>query len=295
LRVERGAGAEDCPDAEQLGARVAALLKGQPTPSAGAYRVQFARSDNERRATLSVLGGAGQAERSRVLHARGPSCEALAQATAVTLALLFDEEAHASPPAQELTAPAPIAAPHAEPAPTTPSALTLALGGGALLGVTRTAAPLLLAEIGYEGARFRIDLGALGVPVQRLGFSPGSLREWLAAGSVRACYLPYRVGFLSLGACLGAYVGVLDVRARGYTRNERRQELWASLPVELFFGYMRGPLGFQIAAAALVPLHRPDFSIDGLGSAYASWPVSAALTVRVLAAWQNPFGSTQKK
>jgi hypothetical protein len=281
--VERALGSEDCPDTAQLEARVAALRTGQAAPEGGQYRVRFSRDPGAetRSATLS-MSRAGT-ERVRVLAARGPSCEALAQATAVTLALLRDEDAE--PPAAAIATPAPAA-----PAPRAPvdqeRALTLALGAGALLGVTRAAAPLLLAEIGYAGARFRVDLGALGVPVQRLDFPPGSLREWLAAGSVRACYLPYRQGALSLGTCAGAYLGVIDVRARGYTQNKQKKELWAVLPLELFFGYVRGPIGFQLAAQAQIPLHRPDFSIDGLGTAYQSWPLSAALLFRVLGGWE---------
>jgi hypothetical protein len=305
LSVIREPGAEDCPDARALEALVVALRKGQTLPANAAYRVQFASAGEQRSATVSGSradphaatrdANPAQAERVRVLKARGSSCEALAQATAVTLALLLDEQAE---PAPEPARDEPRVA-QREPSPSSQAkadgVLSLSLGGGGLLGVTRALAPLWLAELGFSRARFRVDLGALGVPVQRLSFAPGSLREWLVAGSLRGCYLPYSAPPFSIGTCAGAFVGAIDVRTRGYTRNARRRELWAALPIELFFAFERGPFALQLAAQALIPLRRPDFSIDGLGTAYASWPVSVALVVRVLGLWHGAFGPQQKK
>jgi hypothetical protein len=304
LTVTREPGAEECPDADALEAQVVTLRNGQRLALDAAYHVHFAGTAEQRRATLSSASPA-QAERVRVLDARGPSCRGLAQATALTLALLLDEQAQlAAEPARKKpplrrSEPEPGRELQRDPAgarePALPErALSLTLGGGVLLGVTRTLAPLWLAEVGFSQRRFRVDLGALGVPVQRLDFAPGSLREWLVAGSLRGCYLPYRAPRLSIGTCTGAFLGLIDVRTRGYTRNARRKEMWAAIPIELFFGYQRGPFALQVAAQALIPLRRPDFSIDGLGTAYASWPVAASLALRVLGLWHGAFRPAQK-
>lgn len=294
VRVERDSGAASCPDSEQLGARLARLRPSQPPESATRYSVHFTSQGAELTASIAVQGETGADPRVRVLNARGPSCEVLAQAASVALALMLDADTQAPAPEKAETPvvqrvpEAPVVVTRAEPV----MRATLTAGGGALLGVTQPIIPVFLGEVGLEQHRYRADIGALGAPVQRFGFGPGSLREWLLAGSLRGCVLPYRGAAFSIGSCVGAYVGVLDVRARGYTRNAQRKQLWAALPIELFVAYTRLPLALELSAAALIPLRRPDFSLDGLGPAYESWPVALGLFLRLSG---GVAGTTKKK
>lgn len=57
------------------------------------------------------------------------------------------------------------------------------------------------------------------------------------------------------------------------------------MPLELSLASLAGPLGFDVGAAALVPLRRNDFSVDGVGVAYRSLPVGALVSLRGVGVW----------
>lgn len=60
---------------------------------------------------------------------------------------------------------------------------------------------------------------------------------------------------------------------------------WLAVPLELSLASLAGPLGFDVGAAALVPLRRNDFSVDGVGVAYRSLPVGALVSLRGVGVW----------
>ncbi|WP_437999184.1 hypothetical protein WMF26_03825 [Sorangium sp. So ce185] len=324
LSVTRGAGAESCPDAPRLIARVE-QLRGRPeTGASGAYAVSFTRGDDGFRA--SIRSGSG----ARELRDRGGSCAALEQATAVTLALLLDSDAREPPlrepdadaggepgapaPAPALQARAPATAPGA-PAPSQASAaalparpeppgagggarereapspegdatrLTLAAGAAGLFGVVRPFAPALSAEVGIGGARWRATMGALWLVPQTLRHGPGELRETLLGGVARACFAAAGSAALRFDVCSGVHAGRLQAAASGYTRNDVAAKAWLAVPLELSLSRLSGPLGFDVGAAALLPLRRNDFSVDGVGVAYSSPPVGALVSLRGVGVW----------
>ncbi|WP_437653992.1 hypothetical protein [Sorangium sp. So ce1182] len=313
LSVTRGDGAEGCPDAARLIERVE-QLRGRPeTGASGAYHVGFTRGADGFRASIRSGGGA------RVLRDRGPSCAALEQATAVTLVLLLDSDARASSPpepdagardeparapgAPALSPGAPAEVPPAPPGPTgggggaqedegaAPSPergatrLTLAAGAAGLFGVVRPFAPALSAELGVGGARFRATLGALWLVPQTLEHGPGELREALLGGAVRTCFAAAGSEALRFEVCSGLHAGRLKVVASGYTRNDVAETAWLAVPLEVSLASLAGPLGFDVGAAALVPLRRNDFSVDGVGVAYRSPPVGALVSLRCIGVW----------
>ena len=117
LQVERAPGAETCPDAVSLSQRIAAI-RGRPlTFSRLSYEVYFTRTGETFSATI-VSGLSGESR--RVLEGRG-TCAALAQATAVTLALLFDSDAESA--AKPEVEPAPALAPEPESSHVLPATL----------------------------------------------------------------------------------------------------------------------------------------------------------------------------
>ncbi|WP_437571371.1 hypothetical protein [Sorangium sp. So ce542] len=337
LSVTRGAGAEGCPDAARLIARVE-QLRGRPeTGASGAYAVSFIRGDDGFRA--SIRSGSG----ARELRDRGGSCAALEQATAVTLALLLDSDAREPPsrepaadgggepasgapapvpgasataagapapapgapvPASSAPAPSPAASavtPPARPEPTpadggergveatsperSATRLTLAAGATGLFGVVRPFAPALSAEVGIGGARWRATMGALWLVPQTLRHGPGELRETLLGGAARACFAAAGSEALRFDVCSGIHAGRLQVAARGYTRNDVAEKAWLAVPLELSLSRLSGPLGFDVGAAALLPLRRNDFSVDGVGVAYSSPPVGALVSLRGVGVW----------
>src|SRR5450432_2493224 len=93
LNVERGPGAEECPDAPTLIARIAAIRGRAGAPGSASYDVGFSHTAD----TFTAVIRGGDGESQRVLEGRGLTCAALAQATAVTLALLFDSEVDHTP------------------------------------------------------------------------------------------------------------------------------------------------------------------------------------------------------
>jgi len=89
LVVERGAGAEQCPDADGLSARVEQIRGHAEHELANRYRVLFTRRDD---VFTAVISTGPNGVNVRVLENSGPNCSALGNATAVTLALLFDSD-----------------------------------------------------------------------------------------------------------------------------------------------------------------------------------------------------------
>jgi hypothetical protein len=315
LSVTRGAGAEICPDAARLIERVE-QLRGRPeTGASSSYLVDFTRDTDGFRA--SIRSGSG----ARELRDRSRSCAGLEQATAVTLALLLDSDGQASspqepgveardapprdapPPAPPAPAPSPSASaerpPVARPAPAGAGGgereastsgrgatrLTLAAGAAGLFGVVRPFAPALSADLGIGGARFRAAIGALWLVPQTLELGPGELRETMLGGAVRACFAAAGVRGLRFDVCSGVHAGRLKVAASGFTRNDAVEKTWLAVPIELSLASLAGPLGFEVGAAALVPLRRNDFSVDGVGVAYRSPPVGALVSLRGVGSW----------
>lgn len=295
LRVERDAHSENCPDAERLADQVRTLHRAEPQAM---YVVRFARDESGPRAQLFA---AETPSSVRTLTGHGAGCEGLGQAVAVALALLLDaspmpadEPAASKPPAAQK--PESTASEYAERGHRPERRLRGALnvGAGLLFRTTRRLAPALLGEVALEHERFRVALGVLGVPIHRDNFGPGSLRTWVLAGEAKGCWMMVQAFLLRAELCAGVLAGVVDVRARGYARNDREKQLWLSVPVELSLLYVYGPLRVRMTLGALIGLRRPDFSIDGLGSAYHSWPVSPLIALR----WETdlpPSWFLQKK
>ena len=290
LRVERAPGAEDCADAGNLGERIAGIRGRADTPKNNHYEVYFSRAADTFSASIRS-GPNGEGE--RVLTGRGPTCASLAQATAVTLALLFDsDEASAIKVEPESPRPAatprPASAPHVQ--PPAPSArrsrerprATLSLGVAGLAFVLGPLSPAFVGEMGLSFERFRTGLGVLRIPTQSLALQPGHVDESLLAGTARACLSLARSRRLELDVCSGLFVGAVKARAVGFTSNEQATRPWLAVPLELSFADLSGALGWELSATALGSLVHHDFQVEGLGSPYHAPPVGAMLTLRAV-------------
>lgn len=233
-------------------------LRGPAAVADERYRTTFHAEGELLHATIRAQHGG-----ARELEAPGPDCRALASAAAVAHALLLDAEPAPAPPIEQ-----PV-----------PSSLTAGAGAGVLLGIPRDLAPALLGELGFRRGRWRLGLGVLWALPKRTDFGPGDVRSELIAGTARACVA--LVDHLSL--CSGADIGQLDMRARGYTRNERARSLWGAAPLELALDYVWAHVGGELGLGAMIPLQRKQFSIDGLGNAQQDWPVQALIALRLFA------------
>lgn len=291
LSVTRAEGAESCPDTETLREHVARLRGHQATSEPSTYRVRFSYQGGVFRADIQV----GESSGARVLRDRRATCASLEQATALTLALLLDQDASELPP--EKAPPEPARAPALErprardQSPREPvrrknaTHFTLSLGGGALFGVVQPVAPTALGELGIGVNRFRTGIGVLWMPTQTRDFGPGQLRQRLLGGAARTCLTALRAQQARFDLCSGFYAGLLSVQASDYTRNGSAEKTWLAVPVGVALATTSSPVGVEVAASALIPLRRNDFSIDNLGLAYESWPVGMLLSMRAVGAW----------
>lgn len=286
--MTRAEGAESCPDTEALRQHVDRLRGHQATSEPSAYRVRFSYHAGVFRADIQV----GESSGARVLRDRRRTCASLEQATALTLALLLDSDASALPP--DKNEPGPAEPPHVSEQPPAPvprpteqdprnaAHFALALGGGALFGVVQPVAPTVLGELGIGVKRFRTGIGVLWMPTQTRDFGPGQLRQQLVSGVARTCVTALHAKQARFDLCSGIYAGLLKVRASDYTRNGSADKAWLAVPLGFALATTSSPVRVEVAASALVPLRRNDFSIDNLGVAYESWPVGMLLSMRAV-------------
>ncbi len=294
LSVSRGPGADDCPDAEGLSARIA-FIRGAAAPAdEDGYRVSFMRSTEGLRAEIA----SAESSAPRVLNDAASNCAALAQATSVTLALLFDADAQSRAPAPAVpaalapAAPArtdPESAPAAPKAPSAsePSTLGARVGAaaGVLGGVTAALSPLISLELELHGTRWRAIAGASFAPGVTHALAPGRVQQALFAASLHACFAPWSNGALQLDLCASGMVGRVHARAQGFDESTDAARAWPAFGLELRLGRAPSALGLELSAALLVPLLRQDFAIDNVGIAYESTPVALMLALRGALGW----------
>ena len=282
--VERAAGAESCPDAVWLAARIE-TIRGAQEQGHAQYRVAFTQAGEAFAASIT----AGSPGRRRTILSRRPTCVALGEATAVTLALLFDSDLleeeqrkaqHQPEPAPSLVAPAvALVAP-----PPAPRAASLSVGAAGLMGALGSFSLAGTAELGGAIGRWRAGLGVLWALAQDHTLGPGSIRQELVSGLVRACYAAWQRQKVRVDLCSGAYAGAMTGDASGFTTNGRQARFWLALPAEVALAYRPTHyLAWELSAAALSQLRRDDFGIDGLGAAHRSPVVAGLLSLRAVA------------
>jgi len=288
VRVERGPGAEECPDAAKLGERIVSIRGRADTPNHGKYELSFSHTADRFSATIRS-GPNGESQ--RVLEGHGPTCAALAQAAAVTLALLFDSDADSEPAVK--SEPPPPPPPKAAPLPPEPMVVvparprariqsTMALGAAGLAFVLRPLSPAFSTEIGLRVERLRVGLGVLYTPTQALALDPGHVNESLLSGTARTCVALVRSPSLELGVCSGLFVGAVSADAVGFTNNEHRRRSWLAIPLELSLAELSSSVGWEVSATALGALVHQDFEVEGLGVAYRAPRVGVMLTLRAV-------------
>ncbi|HEX3776798.1 MAG TPA: hypothetical protein VHV51_20140 [Polyangiaceae bacterium] len=312
VTVDREAGAEDCPDTAALTARVQALLgHGTPSSEATAYRVTFSHSPGEFSAAIrSGTDGATV----RYLNAREPSCGALAHATAIALAVLFDADfaddangadgsangadgERAAPESAEPPAP-PLTPPPTKIVPRPPEDETdagetaskhagervdpwFALGAAGLAFALRPVVPALLADFGIEASHFRGSVGVIWVPPETIRLAPGSAEENLIGGNFRGCYAFARRAVWRWDLCTGAVIGAASAEARGFSTNERHTELFLAFPLELGLSARAHSFGWQLGLSGLVLAPPNEFNVAGVGLTYHAPPIAGMLALRV--------------
>lgn len=268
LQVEKSESARVCPSDSWFEARV--LAHAPSTGIAGNYSIDLSRTEQRWRARIVRLAADGSALAERVLEDSGPSCEPLAEASALTVAILADSTASTvqlAPPPEpkpEPPRPAPVAAP-ARGAP----ALRGFAGAGAGLssGMIAPLAPLFGVGLGLDTRYLSPGFRLMMTTKQHFDLGPGrvAVQAWVASASV--CVHP-ALSRLSPALCATADAGVLQGSAEGF--DEARP---SSRPHEAFGLEARGTWyadGYRLSASlgGALPMSRESFSVAGLGTAY---------------------------
>jgi hypothetical protein len=155
-----------------------------------------------------------------------------------------------------------------------------------MLGVIKDLSSTFSGEAGLNVARWHMGLGVLGAFPQENALGPGVVRQSLLGGAATICYAPLRRDPFEIDLCSGAYLGRLTAEGRGYTTNSEQMRSWVAVPLEAGAIYGAGPIGVELAAAALLPITRQNFKIDNLGVAYESKAVAAMFSLRVIGRWK---------
>jgi hypothetical protein len=263
LVVTRGAGAEDCPDADGIAQRVAAITGAQTlqtkplAPSETWVHLELSR-DVGRYAAMLQLRGRHQG--SRNLADVSPDCSSLADAVAVTLALFFDSK--------QTQAPAPKPALRVEARPPPPPVreprYAVQLGGGVGFGLLSEPSPLatLGIDLTPKGV-FRVGVGGgLALP-DRVRYLNGFTELRLAFGYARGCAEALgKTGGFQLMLCMAPLLGALSGAGNGYDFTTKKRWFWAALtggPQVL--GPLAKPAFWWLSASALVPLTLRGFAV----------------------------------
>jgi hypothetical protein len=291
----------ECPAQADVLAEVNRLLGGAPDPT-GRKRLG-AKANVERdpkggfrvHLTTDMAGVSGE----RDLDA--PTCPALADATALVLALTFDPEAVAARRAEARKEPTPerSAAPvRAAGPPTSPSSRPAAAADSSTgseagrernwhvvigaemngsLGPLPTLAYGLGGRIGILVRRARFDAGATYWPDQRATVgdrdSGGDFR--LFAGNADGCYAVI-VRPVELSPCVGIELGRMSAEGYGVKRPDSGAATWfAPWAGALGALSIASPVRARIDLGIEVPLLRPPFYLQGVGSVHRASAIAA--------------------
>lgn len=272
----RDDGADGCPDARVIEARTRAWLGRDPFSSTAktSAEISVARSGNGFAARIRVRDEDGSIAGERRIVSDEPSCDTLASAVALALAVHVDPNAAfgapsrppVAPPAPPPPAPPPRA-PEAPPPPPRASAATreasLTAGAVVVSGLlpsvafgARTAADLSFLP------RWRAVLSGMILPARET--SSGQFAFGLAAAGLGACADVVRAGVVHLAPCVEIAAGEIQSEVYAFHATPPGARFWAGASA---FARARwtglAPLVVDAGAGVFVPVTRPRFVVEG--------------------------------
>ncbi len=222
------------------------------------------------------------------------SCQGLANATALIVALMIDPSAvavhdpKAAREAARAETPPPPASP---PAPAHPAPVArqtrVALGAGASgnLGMLPAPGVGVLAQIGLAPEHWRFELrfayGLRTVKSDLLANPAGAYGEFqdLFLGTLSGCRTASPAS-LEYGACAGVEAGVIHGRGVRASTTLDEYQPWLGVGVGGYVAFKAGrSLAFPVHLDAVVPLWRPTYVFTNVETPiFRPWPVGARLT-----------------
>jgi hypothetical protein len=295
LTVERSAEALDCPDAAELLARVEHILgRSLPNPDRSPdsehlrISVDFAKRSTGYVAALEFRG-AKTGERN--LLDRGGTCEALADAVSVTIALALDRELEApAPPASVAAAespptPPPSAAvrPDARPPRSSVRAwdIRALVDGGPAFGFGQPGAFAIGQHLLVRWRQsWLFGVGANAILPTTTDAGEGKVRTSSVFGSVRGCY--HWGESYSVGPCALFGAGRLRGVGVGYRESRSEDLTWTALGAGLLAeGPLYGWVVWGLSGTLWVPLRSLTFSVENAGFVWRSSPVAGTISLGV--------------
>jgi len=271
LELERDDAAVSCPDLPWFSARIASHAGN--AGHAGIFRLTLTRRGEAWVARIQRWErNRSSPATERLLQDRSPACEPLAEAAALTIAILADDVAqHAAPPP---VAPPPSVRPTVTPrsdngeSPRRRARVWVGAGGGATASWISSLAPALGFSVALDTVSFRFGLRAMMTTPQKFELDPGSVvvQAWLA--SAFSC-LRLTQGNFGSGLCATADGGLLRASAQGFERGKPRSRGYEAIGLEAQPSWNVSD-GYRISVvlAAMLPFSRESFSVVGRGVAY---------------------------
>jgi len=286
-----------CPSSARILAETDRILAGSTVRTDPPIEARARVGQEGERWLLSLETRRGDAVGSRQLE--GESCTALGEAMIVILVLMIDPAlvpetppklepepvAEVAPP--QPPKPAPIAVTRPAPPPAGPAGCRWGRPALALSALGDLGA--LPGPAGGGELAFGLSRCALGASAAVRGLAPRTGEAELDAGAGgdlwliaagAALGLHADLGAVSLGARAGLEAGAMSGRGVGINHPDSGRALWlaASAGAQLVV-----PLGARLGALVgldlVVPLRRPRFVIDDLGSVHRASPVTGRLAV----------------
>ncbi len=211
---------------------------------------------------------------ARALEDRSSACQPLAEAVALTIAILADSAQRIEPPLKPNPAGDSGRKPSlVTPAPTregdkNPVKVWVGAGGGAAMSWISPIAPVLGFSLGLDSSALRVGARLMITTEQKFELDPGRVvvQAWLA--TVFSC-LQHAQGHFGLALCATADAGMLRASAEGFAQGKPSTRNYEGVGLEAQPSwYISDSYRISAALGALLPISRESFSVTGKGVVY---------------------------
>jgi hypothetical protein len=273
ISVEKDEPATGCPDLTWFKSRIAshAGKAGQT----GSFKIKLTRQNDAYIARIERQQPSPSAE--RVLQDRSASCEPLAEAASVAVAILADVSSqHDEPAAQDARPSTPSVSPVVPSAPKVESGaspsdnskLWAGASGGAAVSFISPVAPLFGLSGALDYAYLRAGVRFMMTTEQKFALDPGRVfvQAWLT--TLYGC-LQSSQGHFAAALCVAADASVLRATAEGFEQGKPGTRGYEAVGLEVHPSWYISE-GFRVSAVlgSLLPFTRESFSVTGRGAAY---------------------------
>jgi hypothetical protein len=259
----------ECPGGAAIERQVREILVGSQLGAAGlsAGGAVTRLSADRWRVDLTLRSAGWEARRTL----GGPTCEAVSQSAALVIALAVNLEARAPLAARQMVA-------ASEPPPAPPPATsgpTASLGMAFDFGSLPRATAGLEGSFGWQVPHARFEVGASYFLPRRgtlSGRSDVGATFQFASANLRACYELVTVS-LALGPCLDGGLTLTSASGFGPIATDRVSTIGFTAGGDVAARWLISRhLAPYVRLGGLIPLARPEFAVQGLGTVYRATP-----------------------